>query len=89
MNSVLPTLAFATAIAFAGPALACEQHQAHASMKTVETVPPPPPPTAVIEPAAQSTPASESKAVDAMSLPLGAAEGCNRTRRDKTVYLTQ
>ena len=89
MKSVLPILAFVTVASFAGPALGCEQHQTHASMKTVAAVPAPPP-AVVIEPATQSTPASEIKADAAMSHPLGAAyEGCSRARKDKTVYLTQ
>lgn len=89
MKSVLPILALVAVVSFGGPALACEQHQAHASMKTVEAVPAPPP-AVVVEPAAQSNPTSEIKADAAMSRPLGAAyEGCNRARRDKTVYLTQ
>jgi hypothetical protein len=88
MKHVLPILALATIASFAGPALACDQHQSHASMKTVESAPPPP--TVVIEPAAQSNPASEIKAEDSISRPLGAAyENCNRARKDKTVYLTQ
>lgn len=86
---VLPVLALVTAAVLAGPALACEQHQSHASMKTVEAVPAQPP-AIIIEPASQSNLASEIKAYDAMSRPLGAAyEGCNRARKDKTVYLTQ
>ena len=89
MKRVLPILALVTVAFFAGPAFACEQHQTHASMKTVEAVPAPPP-AIVIEPAAQSNPASEIKADAAMSRPMGAAyEGCNRARKDKTVYLTQ
>lgn len=89
MKSVLPILAFATAVSFAGPVLACEQHQTHASMKTVEAVPAPSP-AIVIEPAAQSNPGLETRADAVMSHPLGAAyEGCNRARKDKTVYLTQ
>lgn len=89
MKSVLPLLAFLTAATLAGPAFTCEQHQTHATLKTVEAVPAPPP-SIVIEPAAQSNPASEIKADDTISRPLGAAyEGCNRARKDKTVYLTQ
>jgi len=87
MKRVLPILALVTVGSFAGPALACEQHQTHASMKTVEAVPAPP--AIVIEPAMQSNPASEIKADAAMSHPLGAAYGCSRARKDKTVYLTQ
>lgn len=87
MKSVLPILAFMTIASLAEPSLACEQHQIHA-MKTVEAVSAPPP-TVVIEPAAQSTPASEIRPTDIMSLPLGAAEGCSRERKSKTVYLTQ
>lgn len=90
MKYVLPILALAAIASFAGPTLACDQHQSHASMKTVEAAPPPPPPTIVIEPAAQSNPASEIKAEDSISRPLSAAyENCNRARKDKTVYLTQ
>lgn len=89
MKSVLPILGLVTVAFFAGPSFACEQHQTHASMKTVEAVPAPPP-AIVIKPVAQSNPASEIKADAAVSLPLGAAyEGCNRARKDKTVYLTQ
>lgn len=88
MKSVLPILAFMTIASLAGPSLACGQHQIHAAMKTVEAVSAPPP-TVVIEPAAQSTPASEIRPTDIMSLPLGAAEGCSRERKSKTVYLTQ
>lgn len=88
MKSVLPILAFAAAAVFAGPALACDQHQSHASMKTVEAAPPPP--AIVIEPAAQSNPTSEIRVEDQVSKPLGAAyEGCNRARKGQTVYLTQ
>ena len=89
MKHVLPILALVTVASFAVPAMACEQHQSHASLKTVEAAPPPPP-VVVIEPAAQSNPASEIKAEEAMSQPVGAAYGnCNRARKDKTVYLTQ
>ncbi len=89
MKPVLPILAFMTIASFAVPVMACEQHQTHASMKTVEAAPAPPP-VIVIEPAAQSNPAAEIKADEAMTTPLGAAyEGCNRARKDKTVYLTQ
>jgi hypothetical protein len=88
MKSVLPILAFMTMASLAGPSIACEQHQIHAAMKTVEAVPAPPP-TVVIEPAVQTAPASEIKPVDIMSLPLGAAEGCSRQRKNNTVYLTQ
>jgi hypothetical protein len=88
MKSVLPILAFVTIASLAGPSLACEQHQIHAAMKTAEAVPAPPP-TTVIVPAAQSAPASEIRPADIMSLPLGAAEGCNRQRKNNTVYLTQ
>jgi hypothetical protein len=88
MKSVLPILAFVTMASLAGPSLACEQHQIHAAIKTVEAVPAPP--TAVIEPAAQTAPTSEIKPDDIMSRPLGAAyEGCSRERKNKTVYLTQ
>ena len=89
MKSVLPILAFMTMASLAGPSLACEQHQIHAAMKTVEAVPAPPP-TAVIEPAAQTAPTSEIKPDNTMSRPLGAAyEGCSRERKNKAVYLTQ
>ncbi|WP_119391562.1 hypothetical protein [Taklimakanibacter lacteus] len=87
MKHVLPTLALAAVASFAVPAMACEQHQSHAGLKTVEAAPPP---VVVIEPAAQSNPASEIKAQEAMSQPVGAAYGnCNRQRKDQTVYLTQ
>lgn len=89
MKSMLPLLALVTVAAFASPVLACEQHQSHATLKTAEQVPPEPP-KIVVEPAAQSVPASEDKAEAAMSAPLGAAyEGCNRARKGETVYLTQ
>jgi|RhiMetdeSRZDD1v2_1073273.scaffolds.fasta_scaffold670656_3 hypothetical protein len=89
MKSVLPILAFMTIAPLAGPLLACEHHQIHVAMKTVEAVPAPPP-TVVFEPAAPIAPASEIKPADIMSQPLGAAyEGCSRERKNKTVYLTQ
>jgi hypothetical protein len=89
MKSMLPLLALVTVAAFASPVLACEQHQSHAALKTAEQVPPEPP-KIVIEPAAQSVPASKDRAEAAMSAPLGAAyEGCNRARKGETVYLTQ
>jgi hypothetical protein len=89
MKNILPTIATA-ALVFATPALACSQHESHAALKTVEAIPTPPAPVVVIEPAAQSSPASEHSAKDAVSRPLGAAyEGCNRQRKDQTVYLTQ
>lgn len=89
MKSMLPLLALVTVAAFASPVLACEQHQSHAALKTAEQVPPEPP-KIVIEPAAQSVPASKDQAEAAMSAPLGAAyEGCNRARKGETVYLTQ
>ena len=89
MKSVLPILALATVASFGGQAIACAQHQTHAIMQTVEAVPAVPPAT-VVEPAAQSNPTSEIKTDAAMSRPMGAAyENCNRTRKDKTVYLTQ
>ena len=84
MKSILPILAFMASLA--GPSLACEQHQIHVAMKTVEAVPAPP---VVIEPAAQTAPTSEIRPADIMSLPLGAAEGCSRQRKNNTVYLTQ
>jgi hypothetical protein len=96
MKNILPVLAFATAAAvFAAPAMACERHQSHEAINTVEAIPAPPAPalvkpapTVVIEPAAQSAPGSEIKAESAMSLPLGAAyENCRR--KNTTVYLTQ
>jgi len=86
MKSVLPILAFMTIASLAGPSLACEQHQIHVAMKTVEAVPAP---TVVIEPATQTAPTSEIRPADIMSLPLGAAEGCSRQRKNNTVYLTQ
>jgi hypothetical protein len=70
MKSILPILAFVTMASLAGPSLACEQHQIHATMKTVQAVPAPPS-TVVIEPAARTTPASEIKPDDTMSRPLG------------------
>lgn len=88
MKSKLPLLALVTMAAFVSPALACEQHQSHAALKTAEQVPPEPP-RIVIESAAQSVPASESEISKdaAMSRPAWAAGGdCNR---GKTVYLTQ
>jgi len=84
MKSILPILAFMAWLA--GPSLACEQHQIHVAMKTVEAVPAP---TVVIEPATQTAPTSEIRPADIMSLPLGAAEGCSRQRKNNTVYLTQ
>lgn len=92
MKKILPVIAIAAAAAvFASPVLACERHQSHAAMQTVEAAPAPKPaPTVVIEPAVQANPTSEIKTEDAMSRPLGAAyEGCNRLRKDQTVYLTQ
>ena len=92
MKSILPLLAAATALSLASPVFACDQHQSHAALKTAEQVPPTPP-QIVIEPAAQSVPASEGVAVkdDAMSKPAWATgANCNRPRNQgKTVYLTQ
>jgi hypothetical protein len=93
MKSILPVIAVAFAAAvFAAPAMACERHQSHAAMKTVEAVPAPPMPAApaiMIEPAAQTNSTSEIE-TDGMSMPLGAAyKGCSRMRKDQTVYLTQ
>lgn len=92
MKSMLPLLALATVAVLATPVFACEQHQSHAALKTAEQVPPEPP-KIVIEPAAQSVPASEDALAgdDAMSKPAWATgAGCNRAgKRDKTVYLTQ
>ena len=92
MKRILPVigLACAAAAAFAAPALACERHQTHTAMQTVEALrAPPPEPTIIIEPAAQSNPASQIQAEAPYSQPLGAAYGnCNR-RKDTTVYLTQ
>lgn len=88
MKSILPLLALATATAFVSPVLACEQHQSHAALKTAEQVPPEPP-RIVIEPAAQSVPASKDEVAKdaAVSRPAWAAGvDCNR---GKTVYLTQ
>lgn len=93
MKRILPVigLACAAAAAFAVPALACDRHQTHTAMQTVEAVPAPPPePTIVIEPAAQSNPASQIEAAAPFSQPLGAVYGnCNHRRKDTTVYLTQ
>ncbi|QIG50885.1 hypothetical protein G5V57_26020 [Nordella sp. HKS 07] len=90
MKSILPLLALVTVATFASPVVACERHQSHAMLKTAEQVPPAPPPQVVVEPAAQSVPASEDKALTTMSSPMGAAyEGCNRARKGQTVYLTQ
>jgi hypothetical protein len=91
MKSILPVIAIAAAAAvLAFPAVACDRHQDHTAMKTVEAAPAPPAPQVVIEPAAQSNPASEIKTENAMSVPLGAAfGGCNRSRKGQTVYLTQ
>lgn len=89
MKSILPLLVLVTAASFASPVLACEQHQSHAALKTAEQIPPEPP-RIVIEPAAQSVPASKEEAKAVMSTPSGAAyEGCNRARKGDTVYLTQ
>ncbi|MBK1866259.1 hypothetical protein [Taklimakanibacter albus] len=92
MKSMLPLLALITVATFASPVLACEQHQSHAALKTAEQVSPPPP-KVVIEPAAQSVPASENVTAKdaAMSKPAWATgENCNRPRNQgKTVYLTQ
>ena|GEM_PF-3927565 len=90
MKKILPVIAIAAAAAvFASPVLACEKHQSHAAMKTVEAAPAPQP-SVVIEPAAQSDATSESKTEGTMSRPQGAAyEGCNRSRKGQTVYLTQ
>ncbi len=89
MKSVLPLIACAAAVAVAGPAFACEQHQSHATLQTVEAVPAQPP-VVVIQPAAQSNPTAEPRTVAPMSQPLGAAYGGgNRMRKDQTVYLTQ
>jgi hypothetical protein len=90
MKCVLPILALMTIASLAAPSLACEQHQTHAGMKTVEAVPTPPPTVATV-PAVQTAPASEIKPDDSMSRPLGAAAdyGCDRERKNKTVYLTQ
>lgn len=92
MKSMLPLLALVTVAAFANPVLACEQHQSHAALKTAEQVPPEPP-KIVVEPAAQSVPASENAVSKdaAMSKPAWATgENCDRARNQgKTVYLTQ
>jgi hypothetical protein len=93
MKQILPVIAIAVAV-FASPALACDMHQGHTAMKTVDAaIPAPPPPSApqaVIEPAAQSNPTLEIKTENAMSVPLGAAyENCHKSRQNQTVYLTQ
>ncbi|MGE0008675.1 MAG: hypothetical protein AB7S92_24235 [Parvibaculaceae bacterium] len=90
MKNVLPVITIAAAAALlAAPVPACERHESHAAMKTVEAVPAPEP-TVAIQPAAQSVPALEIKSEAVMSRPLGTAyEGCNRMRKDQTVYLTQ
>ena len=91
MKNILPVIAIAAAtVLFAAPGMACDRHQSHSAMNTVEAVPVSPPPTVVIEPAAQTSPADEVKTQGAMTRPLGAAyEGCSRLRKDQTVYLTQ
>ena len=73
MKKILPFVAIVAAVAFATPALACERHQSHTNLKSVEAVPVQPAPTVIIEPAAQYNPTSEIQAEDAMSRPLGAA----------------
>lgn len=90
MKKILPFVAIiAAAAVFAAPTLACERHQNHTALKTVEAVPAQPP-TVVIQPAAQINPTLDSQTEGAISRPLGAAyEGCNRQRKDQTVYLTQ
>lgn len=93
MKSILPLLVLVTAAAFASPVLACDQHQSHAALKTAEQVPPEPV-QIVIDPAAQSVPASENETVTgaaATSKPAwSSGENCNRARNQgKTVYLTQ
>ena len=92
MKQILPVLTIAVAV-FGSPALACDMHQDHAAMKTVEASPAPPAPPApeaAIEPAAQSNPTLEIKTENPMSVPMGAAyENCHRSRQNQTVYLTQ
>ena len=95
MKQILPVVTIAVSV-FAFPAFACDLHQDHTAMKTVETVPASPAPTAapasqmVIKPAAQSNPALEIMTENPMSVPLAAAYGnCHRSRQNQTVYLTQ
>jgi hypothetical protein len=90
MKSILPVMAIAAAVAaFAFPALACDRHQNHTAMNTVQAVPAAPVAPVVIEPAAQTNPPLEIKTEKAMSVPMGAAYDCPRSRRNQTVYLTQ
>ncbi len=90
MKRILPIFALVTLATFAMPAVACERHQIDTSPKTVEAAPAVPPPTIVVVPASPSNPASKTALEEIMSRPLGAAyEGCNRARKDVTVYLTQ
>jgi hypothetical protein len=90
MNRILPFVAILAAVVYATPVLACDRHQSHTNLKSVEAVPAPPAPIVIIEPAAQYNVTSEIETKDAISRPLGAAyEGCNRQRKDQTVYLTQ
>lgn len=90
MKSILPVLALVTVAGFTSPVFACERHQSHSAIQAVEQVPAAPPLQVVIEPAAQSVPASQDKSLTTMRSPLGAAyEGCNRARKGETVYLTQ
>ena len=90
MKNILPFVAIAAAAVLATPTLACDRHQSHSALKSAEAVPPQPAPMVIIQPAAQINPTSEIRTEGVMSRPLGAAyEGCNRQRKDQTVYLTQ
>jgi hypothetical protein len=91
MNKILPVIAMAAVGAlFATSGFACDRHQDHTAMSTVEAVPAPPMPQPVISPVSQSNPTLEIKTESAMSVPLGAAyENCHRSRQNQTVYLTQ
>ena len=81
-----------TIVALAGPALACDKHESHATLTTVEAAPPAK--TVIAEPV-QVMPAATIAVEPEVNQPqsskaLGTAwENCNRNRKDQTVYYTQ
>jgi hypothetical protein len=91
MKRILPLMAVAAAaVVFTTPVLACEFHQSHAAMKTVEAQPAPQVPAMGMVPASQPAQASQKSTDALMSQPLGAAyENCHRARKNTTVDLTQ
>jgi len=87
---LLSLAAGAALVAFAVPALACDMHASHASVKSVEAAPAPIPeakPVTVIRTEIEQP--AEKSAMTKVYTSESDYMGCNRRAKEQTVYLTQ